>query len=512
MLMPVDLALAASLLLGPSLLVDATGSASRFNITRTKPTCKETRGALLLQTATANATDQSLQLIAAGQRLMTEDHLQVLRLLCFPLLALFCFWYEVWQPLSINKIRQQAAAVSKSSLPTPKKQRLPVWDIVRFILELWVICHHMPGGSGGLMSNGHSPLDAWNRLFLPMRMPAFSMLSGMFGSSLTRESLSKMFCYTFGTCLLASMLYTWEPGHGLNLEKLSSGHMLPTHLWYLGLIPFWRLIITPLFHLMREKLKMPALVPFIATYVMLYFTRHSCLEVYYQKTDAPNAFSVGALIVTKTHVGNFAFFGTFFALGLCMPASSWAQGLLQAWTPVAALMLLGIYWTRYCNTSLDPFDGGHFPMYMQDDSISIKGFMKDSLLMQQATCLTLSVLAVIAHFSVILQRYVPKVCEFIASCGSRTLYAYVLHPLFIQTIQSAVTWETCEKPVSAMMTIAFAMIMNVVLCTSGSELLFRWMLLPYWMLDVGPWFIGSFLPTDTDPTKWTRLRESNEKT
>lgn len=497
--MPVIVAFAVSLLLGPLLLVDAAGSASCATASRDL-ICKETRGALLLQRASANATDQGLQLSEAmlDHVLKEEDRLWIFRLLCFPMLTLFCFWYELWQPSSSNEEKPTTgsnlqAAAARSSLPAPRKQRLPVWDVARFILELWVICHHMPGAGGLVMTDSPSPMDGWNRLFLPMRMTGFSMITGMFGSSMTRESLSKMCCYTFGTCLLASMLYTWEPGHGLNLEAWLAGIPMPFHLWYLRLLPFWRLTITPFFHLVCEKFRMPALVPFIITYVLLYVIRHSGLER--AQFDA----SMDAKI--KNFIGDFCFYGTFFALGLCMSASHWAHGLLHSWTLMPAVMLLGVYWIRYCNTVLDPFDGGHFPRYMQEDPMSIQGFVKDSLLMSQSTCLTLSAFAVIAHFSVILARCAPKVCDFVAGCGSRTLYAYVLHPLCILSIQSAVTWETCEKPLHAAMTIAFAMLMNVVLCTRASELLFKWMLLPYWMLDAGPWFIGNFRAKDTIPTK-----------
>lgn len=263
------------------------------------------------------------------------------------------------------------------------------------------------------------------------------------------ESVSKMFCYTVGTTCLAGVFYSWS-----NLDPVPEKVM---HLWYLMSMLLWRLTITPTFFALREKLGMPSVVPLLVSNVMLYMARH--LEL---------------LTVEQ------GWYGFFFAVGLCCSVGEWTNIMLHPGALVGALCVLSCHFGMIFNTSLDPWlCASHVENWVVSDPVAFTGFLKDTVLGSFQSCLALSTLVILANASTLFSKILPSCCDFVAGCGSRTLYAYVLHIWVLRAVKII-------RP-EALYPVGLSMWLNVVLCMRGSEYVFKWLLLPYWILDAGSW-------------------------
>jgi uncharacterized membrane protein YagU involved in acid resistance len=380
----------------------------------------------------------------------------------FLILTIFCLGYE----LQRSRTASTGSGGQEAAVQPSKKPRLPLWDIMRFTLEFTVIFHHVLGGTSETAEvkkvNPFEPnlpplpcilpthmfLDNMERTFRPLRMGCFAMVSGVFGASMERESFSKMFCYTIGTSCLAGVFYSWS-----NFDPMPSKVM---HLWYLMSMLLWRLTITPTFYALRQKLGMPTVVPLLASNLMLHVARH--LE-----------------LVTLEQ----GWYGIFFAVGLCFSAGEWTKIMLHPGALVGSLGVLFCHYGMIFSTPLDPWlCVSHAAPRVVSDTISFTSFLKDTMLGGLQSCLVLSALVTIANASTLFSKTLPSCCDFVAGCGSRTLYAYVLH-MFV--VSAAKDLKLDIPP------IAFSMWLNVILCMRGSEYLFKWLLLPYWILDAGAW-------------------------
>lgn len=265
------------------------------------------------------------------------------------------------------------------------------------------------------------------------------------------ESVSKMFCYTIGTTCLAGVFYSWS-----NLDPMPS---TLGHLWYLMSMLLWRLTITPTFYALRQKLGMPFVVPLLASNVMLYVARH--LELF---------------------TLDQGWYGIFFAVGLCFSVGEWTKIMLHPGALVGALSVLSCHYGMIFSTPLDPWlCTGHAAQWVASDPISFTSFLKDTMLGGLQSCLAFSLLVIIANASTLFSKTLPSCCDFVAGCGSRTLYAYVLHQWVVFAVKD-IKPQAVDIPL-----IAFTMWLNVIFCMRGSEYLFKWLLLPYWILDAGAW-------------------------
>lgn len=387
--------------------------------------------------------------------------LAALKVSSFLILTIFCLVYELqWPRTATARVDGQQAGLQP---PPLKKPRLPLWDIMRFVLEFTVIYHHLHGGENVGLEKGINPfqppcsmpshefLDTMERSFRPLRMGGFAMLSGVFGASMAWESVSKMLCYTMGTTCLAGVFYSWSSLNPVPVRLL--------FLWYLVSILVWRLTITPMFYALRDKLGMPSLVPLIASNVMLYLARHLQLLTLEQ-----------------------GWYGIMFAAALCLSANDWTKLLLHPGTLVGAVSVLSCYFGTIFLTPLDPWlCDSHVPTWVASDPITFVGFMKDTALGAVQICLALSALAILANASTVFSKTLPSCCEFVAGCGSRTLYAYVLHMWVVHALND-IKPDNFQYP-----PITFPIWLNVVLSMRGTEYLFSWLLLPYWILDLGAW-------------------------
>eukprot|EP00930_Biecheleria_cincta_P045005 TRINITY_DN31012_c0_g1_i1.p1 TRINITY_DN31012_c0_g1~~TRINITY_DN31012_c0_g1_i1.p1 ORF type:complete len:517 (+),score=49.95 TRINITY_DN31012_c0_g1_i1:25-1551(+) len=376
----------------------------------------------------------------------------VLRVLCLPLLTLFCLGYELLFPPGAEK------DIPANAGQPPKNPRLPLWDIMRFALECLVIYNHVVSS---WVTEGMGLQDVLERAGRPIRMGGFAMVSGVFGSSMTADSVSKMFCYTLGTTALAVAFY---------LCTLSD---YPMHLWYLQSLLMWRLTLTPCFYVFAE-LEIPSIVPMLISHVLLYFARH--LQLADSLRVEPETF----------------WYGFAFSVGLLFPVGTWTKTMLHRGSLAGAVFILACYYSDCFLTPFDPWlTDGHAPAWVFSAPMGIHGFIKDTVLACVQSVLALAALIIIAHASTLFSKIAPQSCEFVAGCGSRTLYAYVLHMWLKVGMAEGFPELYCltQSPHSILWATGLTLWLNVVLCMRGSERLFRWMLLPYWMLDIKDWLV-----------------------
>lgn len=291
-------------------------------------------------------------------------------------------------------------------------------------------------------------------------MSGFALISGIFGASVSSASASRMLCATLGSCVIATLMQG-------PLQVLMDGKALhiittpPLELWYLKSLCVWRLTITPLFHFSREILGMPSLIPL--------------------------AFSITAslvLVESGPNIGTL-WCGIYFAIGLTLSPKAWRDILLHKVTLIFALVVLAFYYTKVYNTSLDYWGAGDVPglKMVYDNPRNTESFLHDLGMVGACTCMTVASLCVAAHISSALAELAPGTQEFLAGCGSRSLYTYILHRYFEGAIirLGPDRVQTFDQSVAML---ASAMAITVLLGSRGTELIFKVLLVPRWMTDM----------------------------
>jgi len=373
-----------------------------------------------------------------------------------------------------------------SKAPAPKA-RMPNFDMIRFVLETLVIHAHI-----GLIGLLPSPSPA---MFMSsFRMPAFMIISGVFGSNLAYESVSKLLCCTFGTLVLMiwvrmleyRLIYGDEYvashlGKGFHLDVAAPG------LWFLVTLAVYRLLVSPLFYVARSR----KLSPFFAlafVKVVSYFLMH-----WIGNSDA--------WILSKYIWGNILAFAPFFAVGLCGTPKEWDDLFKRRWfqavgiayfTAWYLLILNGPFleWNHsYCIPSFQPHGGcfAHFDPEQVSGPVNIQTFLLDIVMFGLRIGIALSFCGIVVLVCEIAGRILPQIIELMAGWGSRTLYAYVIHLHCISILQEDALLSFSRKYSKGTLTIIDAIVplaINITLSSQGSELWFKWLLMPFWIKDI----------------------------
>lgn len=182
-------------------------------------------------------------------------------------------------------------------------------------------------------------------------------------------------------------------------------------------------------------------------------------------------------------------FGNYFALGLLVGRERAEQLFLDARTLFLAPLVVG-----YCNMFFSDIVTAvyHQPSEIQEGPITLRGFGSDLRFLTVVSINMLAVLACIAQFAMIFSKLFPRLGGFVAGCGSRTLYAYVLHLTLIDYFPLALWVHMCDPRLHVALFAILSLFLNVVLSSRGAERLFEWWLMPYWMQDVAKWFKSYF--------------------
>jgi hypothetical protein len=322
-------------------------------------------------------------------------------------------------------------------------------------------------------------------------MTGFAFISGVFGASMVKTSIINMLCYTLGTGTLTHLMKTVLLAifKGSVDPFTSLTFLTDSDMWYLFDIFLWRLAVTPVFYIMSERLKMPRACPLLASVIMMYLLRHSFTAdkaLQLKEIESwqwllqwcPLAYPAG-------RYGAFHF-GNYFALGLALGRERAEQLLLDARTLLLApLAIFGCSWLFYDILKA----AKHAPHRIYDGLVTPYSFGSDLLFLLVISINMIAVLACIARFSQFLSNLLPGLSDFVAGCGSRTLYAYVLHLTLAYKISFA-PWVFMTDPrLHVALFVILSLFLNIVFSCRGAERLFKWWVMPYWIQDLaGGWY------------------------
>merc|ERR1719262_1378798 len=91
----------------------------------------------------------------------------------------------------------------------------------------------------------------------------------------------------------------------------------------------------------------------------------------------------------------------------------------------------------------------------------------------------------------LIEPLLPSLVSFISGCGLRTLYSYVLHLwLIIFAVYMDVPNLGLPFALQGHGYWLIAVQINIVLSSRGTEKLFKYVVMPYWILDVPEWVVA----------------------
>jgi len=397
------------------------------------------------------------------------------------LVVLFCLCYTLLAiTYSFFKARRDAAvAIDKKE---DKKERVYMFDVGRFFLEYVVVGFH----SGGMFFPG---LKVWHVATVPYRMFGFFLLSGIFGSSMQYESVAKITCVCFVTCIFAIFLEI-TAAFCLTGDMIYSATSTQMGLWFLYALWLMRVVVTPFFHHMKA---LGADAPWsrkILSWLIVF-------NLSYLLSHALPWAGLNAQLSQRSFF--FIFYAPYFAVGLFATPGQWFKVYSQTGVRIACFT----YWIVFY-----AFIGGpsnqwdnvycyrkdchnlHMPDMTFLTPLSWSGYAMEIEMFVLRTGLMISYFGMIGTFTHFVQTFVPRLASCFAEWGTRTLFSYVLHltlfgRLFFesglaQTIQGIPLAGGAKYTLLSI----FVMWYNVVLCCSFTERVFRWFCLPFWVKDL----------------------------
>jgi len=215
-----------------------------------------------------------------------------------------CGLYE-WRSLAAERAVAQRPQEQPGGQPQARlgaKTRSAEWDLIKAIMLFFVILLHI-GRQGFLQASLSHSQQVFFLILSPFAMPCFTFISGVWGASVESAALAKMLCYTLGTLVLAKLMLAvvllCTPGPKGPAHMLQEGDWV---LWYLKCLAVWRLTLTPLFHVARQR-GLPPAMPFVVVCAASYALRHSAWP-------PPTGW-----------LRDCTFFAPFYAQGLLLPAA-----------------------------------------------------------------------------------------------------------------------------------------------------------------------------------------------
>jgi hypothetical protein len=409
------------------------------------------------------------------------------------------------------------ATVQQNEKPNKSdKPRFDEWDLIKFALHYCIVTGHI-----GLVFLANSPaywFDTWAQWLMnfgvAFEMSGFAFVSGVFGQNMSWDATSKMLCYTFGAAYLLTTVWRVflmltgfiHEGVYAPIPRWGYDHSF----WYLTSLAWWRLLISPLFHVSAEH-GLHKIFPYAVV----------CFLSYAGWRASPALSRALELITSSPEVFLLA---PYFALGQLLPMSGWTSLLRSRWLTVIGIVFVAIWysclalsppfraWNEVANLgadcgesamSLDPpatsmgifvrqfcVTTRHFPHAEEHPRMALTAevFRVDLANFVLKAAITLAMLLTLAAPLDVLKRLVPRASKIILCSGTRTIYGYVMHMILVYYVVPQQAWMDIGRHVpTTWIPVFFAAVALGIVMIFTSSLTVRlceWMIFPYWFLRV----------------------------
>lgn len=363
----------------------------------------------------------------------------------------------------------EEAVDNGESLGDPSNPRFATLDVPKFILMGSVVLSGILVGYE--VEEAEFVPSAVGGTFVPFMMPGFSLLAGIFGSSVSRNSLGRVVCYTLGSnaCsfLLSAVLYSG----GRQLIPAPSA-------WFLWCLLSWRLLISPIFYL-AGRLRIPLVMMFGFLHCACFFLFYS---TYPDRRKLDSNYIKQQLCFTYAQ---FLFHTRFFAIGLLRSPRRWCETLIDFHKCYFSVCYVAFWLTLdvLCPTWLQIVTN----VAPRSSMMNVKAFLSWTLEFALLLGFMLAVLNIIVSMSARLARKLPQLMSTMQGWGTRTLYCYVLHRLLLQVLTSLGSVSVVEAipdQIRLPLLIVAGLGTNVLLCSGGVRYIFHWAMEPYWIVDL----------------------------
>lgn len=391
----------------------------------------------------------------------------------YALFTLTALGYDVWtgylrDALGDGRADYLRAAQEKGPPAAPAKLRDGTFDFIRLCVQFVIVYEHTENFVAG----------QWTLETLPFKcrfkLCVFALLSGIFGHPVDGDHLSNVACYTLGTiiftnALLVTTLQLVFPdigNDGIYLEK-----------WYLWALFTMRFIISPIFAL-AKRLEISRFVPFAVVWA-------GCLLI-------PNFFEPD--FIRRFHppvIMGFFFLGPFFAVGMLRPPQWWSETLADRRLQLAGLLLMAaLYTANWCGWDaatafvksrnvLHPLSRQPWPGPTLFDALWFL-FMDEVRFLAMA----LPTMFVLSGVNAGLEKFAPRMLvDALHGMGARSIFIYALHwPLSVPCLANILSLFPAPPSYPVVALVKIILPIHECLLWGGkfAELLFSWLVLPYW--------------------------------
>jgi hypothetical protein len=364
--------------------------------------------------------------------------------------------------------------------PPSKAQRWPLFDMAKFGLLVGVIWTQLLAAFGqGILA---STLDkfVW---------PAWFLIAGMFGSSLTYESLATVACYGIATNILLFCISVFFTFFNYSSQSMTQS-FCSGGAWVLWCLLLYRITLTPLFHLGRS-LRIPGLF----LLALVHFGSHM------GRCPVPAATSLDThpigiedllLMVKPTDAAFYStiLYAPYFATGLLASHSHWNSLLSSAWFRCVAAVS-GMLWCMLtagpvlCSMLRWRCPEKPWGILFMVHANHLSGYWEDVAWYLMRTSAALIGLCMLFAWATVLRKLAPKFASSIEDCGSRVRYSLVLVVLWYMMRPSMLNPLHLPLQRSRGMTdlamVCPAVLFGWILTNKGTQKLFQWIIEPYWV-------------------------------
>jgi hypothetical protein len=245
---------------------------------------------------------------------------------------------------------------------------------------------------------------------------------------------------------------------------------------------FWRLTVTTFFFI-GKKCHIPVFILFIAVHVGSYGWFHSeRFAWFHSERFALLQLSDKLLLFIFS---NSIYYAPVFAAGLVFSPQCWSQLLCNGWVVSISVIFVSLWgglvvvpdfveWNTAYIIQGTTFT--HYPCQVLEGPISWNTFLNDTQLLLMRVSMAVASTVVHSAYASILAKFAPPVHRLMAGCGKRTLYGY-----YLQSLRPSLLLPFDGPWTNLLLVNIFVLVMLVTFCSSGTERLLRWAIIPTWM-------------------------------
>jgi len=369
-----------------------------------------------------------------------------------------------------------------SSAAAIKRDRNAPLDLVRFVLLFFIVFQNIHQ----TMHYNRNFHPAWEGFFTfpqTFDMSCCAIISGVLGAKVKTEAIAKVLCFTLGTLVLTKLVlnYITLVLAGGQHMSTDAGSMI---LWYLPSLLFWKLTISPMFHVARKR-NTPAVIPFFVVICVSFLLRHGTV-----------AQPFGMTWVDKCY-----FFAPFYAQGLLMTPHQWSNRLhdrrltklsacfLVCWIVLSSLPHSGLKRMTEvtCSFTETYCEHGYWPLTLQwgPRSLTFHNMFTDIRVYMLKDLISMSVIWIIASMVRPLRQAAPRVSVIVFGCGSRLMQGYILHMICVLHIGELLRVQIPSAPDWARVVFCCIVAAQATFVWSSrlTDRIFGWLAVPLWMQD-----------------------------